>query len=49
VLDDALWEGSIIKTSRAHVKDKHEGGQHEFVLQEIRKHINHGRQEVTPS
>jgi hypothetical protein len=35
VLNDAPWKGLIIKTSWAHVKDKHGGGQHDFVLQEI--------------
>jgi hypothetical protein len=35
VLDDASWEGFLIKTSWAHVKDKHGGGKDDFVLQEI--------------
>jgi hypothetical protein len=35
VVDDASREGFIIKTSWAHVKDKHGGGQHNFVLQKI--------------
>jgi hypothetical protein len=37
VLDDASREGFIIKTTWAQEKDKHGGGQHDFVLQEISK------------